>query len=637
MKILYSLLLICSFLNVAFSQQCNINIINAVKTSPQSYVGLYNSSISNLRIFNPNGYCIRLTNCHNVTIYNCILGPSIGEGILLENCSNIVILNCSFEKNIASIYAINSTNVKINYNKFLNPYDTSQSGQHVRGQYVQFNNVTGAGNEIIGNMGECVEGNCKAEDLINIFASTGTASSPIIIKDNKFRGGAGRLNPNSSGGIMVGDGGGSNILVENNILVNPGQYGVAIASGSNIRLNNNLIYAKQTSFTNVGMYIWNQYNNFCGNNIIENNRVNWINSTGTSNPFWNGGNCANVILTNNIFGDLNLQENILSDRLVCPDIMLHYKFGGNSLFGGNTIDNSGSELHGRVIGRSRYTTSGALQFGGATLVSVPISTWLKPSSHNFTVSAWINPNSLTDIMTIACSQDGDGWNDGWRIIIDKGNLNARLITDNGIADITASGGVLLNDWNHVSFTYDGKFLRLYLNGVLRNISNASGNVKYNSSRNMTLGYSDGQNYFYKGLIGDYKFYRGVLTDNEIMNDYYTSTYKLSLNNIHSNSITTYSKSVSSNFGEKNAPTLEIFPNPTTQDNIGLALYGEKEENYQVSISNMEGKIIFLQNIKTDFYGNYKAFLAMEITLAQGIYVMKAVSENNVFVKKIIIK
>ncbi len=115
----------------------------------------------------------------------------------------------------------------------------------------------------------------------------------------------------------------------------------------------------------------------------------------------------------------------------------------------------------------------------------------------------------------------------------------------------------------------------------------------------------------------------------------TSYYRLK--QVDNDSKTAYSKSVSVNFGEKNTATLDIFPNPTTQDNIGLALYGEKEENYNISISNMEGKVIFSQNIKTDVSGTYKATLATQTNLAQGVYVMKVVSENNVFVKKIIIQ
>jgi len=34
------------------------------------------------------------------------------------------------------------------------------------------------------------------------------------------------------GGIMLGDGGGSNIVAKNNILVDPGQYGMAVSGGS---------------------------------------------------------------------------------------------------------------------------------------------------------------------------------------------------------------------------------------------------------------------------------------------------------------------------------------------------------------------------------------------------------------------
>ena len=115
----------------------------------------------------------------------------------------------------------------------------------------------------------------------------------------------------------------------------------------------------------------------------------------------------------------------------------------------------------------------------------------------------------------------------------------------------------------------------------------------------------------------------------------TSYYRLKQTDIDKK--TAYSKPVSVNFGGKNTNTLDIFPNPTTQDNIGMVLYGEKEESYQVSISNMEGKVILSENIKTDSSGKYKATLAMQGSLAQGVYVMKAISENNVFVKKIIIQ
>lgn len=162
-------------------------------------------------------------------------------------------------------------------------------GPMARGQFVQFNGVNGGGNKVICNEGESILGEGKPEDAINMFNSNGIATDPILIRGNKIKGGG---PSRSGGGIMTGDGTGSYMIVQDNILVDPGQYGVAVAGGHDIKLLNNKIYAKQAPWTNVGLYIWDQYNSNCNNITVEGNEVNWTHRDGFQNPMWNGQNCG---------------------------------------------------------------------------------------------------------------------------------------------------------------------------------------------------------------------------------------------------------------------------------------------------------------------------------------------------------
>ena len=141
------------------------------------------------------------------------------------------------------------------------------------------------------NKGENFMGESDPEDLISLYASSGTAASPIRISGNMFRGGG---PSDSGGGIMAGDNGGGYVIIENNSLLNPGQYGIAIAGGHDIKILNNKIYAKQQSFTNNPLYVWAQQGAGCSNNTVTGNYVNWTDRDGNQNRGWNAGNCGST-------------------------------------------------------------------------------------------------------------------------------------------------------------------------------------------------------------------------------------------------------------------------------------------------------------------------------------------------------
>jgi parallel beta-helix repeat protein len=277
-------------------------------SSPIIWNDVHNQAISNLEISNPSGHCIQLTNCTNITIRNCKLSHSKGEGVYLSNCKNITVTNCLMESVQSGVVANICTGIKVTYNDIKNVL-----GPMPRGQMVQFGNVSGIGNCISYNVGENILGESHPEDEISLYMSKGTAEDPIQVVGNWIRGGG----PSSSGGgIMTGDKGGSYILVKDNILINPGQYGITIASGNNIIIRNNKIFSKNLPFSNVGLSAYKQYPIDCFSNSIMNNEVNFTNNKGVLNNMWNAGNCGKIIGWETNYYNPDLKASILPVKII---------------------------------------------------------------------------------------------------------------------------------------------------------------------------------------------------------------------------------------------------------------------------------------------------------------------------------
>lgn len=249
--------------------------------------GQSNLIIENLRFENATSVMIKISNSSNIIIRNCFFNKGVAEAINIYTGTNIRIENCLFNAVTTGVLASTSTGIKVINNQFVNV-----KGPMPRGQFVQLNTCSGVGNEISGNKGENFPGECDPADLISIFKSSGTAASPILIKNNMFRG-SGTLE--SGGGIVAGDYGGDYTVIDGNTLHTPGNYGIAIAGGNYNSIINNKVFSLQTPISNSSIHIWAQAGVACSNNTIKNNRVYWINKYGVFNDGWNAGNCENTV------------------------------------------------------------------------------------------------------------------------------------------------------------------------------------------------------------------------------------------------------------------------------------------------------------------------------------------------------
>jgi hypothetical protein len=354
----------------------------------------------------------------------------------------------------------------------------------------------------------------------------GTQASPILISGNEFRNGS---DSNQSGGITVGDYGGGYITVENNTLVNTGHFGIGVAGGTNVNVLNNTIYIRPLSnpppnyYPVVsGIYIWGQEGVACSDIDLEGNAVDYDHTPGEGIGYDNShqATCDSVTVLNNNW-DAVLGTGILPARLLCPLLMGYYKFNAN------WNDASGNGLtatsHGTAYAGQGEDAMCANFDGVQDYLTLTNSPWLEPNSQRITVSCWIKPWKLQGNQGIAQSQDADGYNTGWRMILLDSTFDARIVTSNGPVDVYCAG-LTQGAWTQLTMTYDGFNLKAYVNGMLQGSTAITGNVAYNGSGSpMMLGNCDGTNYYFDGYMDEFKFYDGNRNDSEILADYNTSS------------------------------------------------------------------------------------------------------------------
>jgi len=229
---------------------------------------------------------IRITGRSNVTIsgkqFTNLANGTVA--IIISNSSNVTIVGNDFSNVTGAIYAVNSSNVKVMWNRFRNIGNGTIGSGH--SNYIQFNNTWGG--YITHNKG--IGGN--TEDLVSVYRSGGSAASPLLIEYNQFEGT--NWSSGSGSGLMLGDAGGRFITAAYNVLVSPGQVGIGVPGGTNIRILNNTIYGAQRSRSNVGLYVWNQSGSGCSAIEVRGNKVHWYNAGGSLNGSWNGGGCGTV-------------------------------------------------------------------------------------------------------------------------------------------------------------------------------------------------------------------------------------------------------------------------------------------------------------------------------------------------------
>jgi uncharacterized protein (TIGR03437 family) len=188
---------------------------------------------------------------------------------------------------------------------------------------------------------------------------------------------------------------------------------------------------------------------------------------------------------------------------------------------GTTVADASGNGNSGTITNATWTTSGkfgsALSFNGSSSwVTVKDSASLD-FTKGMTLEGWVNPTVLSG---------------SWRTVIIKQSTGALMYalyanTDTQqpsghvfIAsefDTRGTGTLALNAWTHLAATYDGNFLRLYVNGALASTKAVTGAIK-TSTGVLRIGGNDIWGEYFSGLIDEVRIYNRALSVAEVASD-----------------------------------------------------------------------------------------------------------------------
>jgi hypothetical protein len=282
----------------------------AVTIDTNQPVTIINSTIEgqgNLIATGTNGANITVKNTTGIADDPSQAGKGPGQFLNAVNASNIDLEHNTIKNAGAYVININgwtgsSGTVKILYNDIENVdgrYSNGSGGYEDAGaSYAHaiildgVQNVSGvqiSWNQIVNQPGQSY-----ANDLINIYNSSGTSGSPIQISNN-YIDGLYALNVGSdsdSGTAIITDGTGSDAYIKifSNVIVNAGNAGIGIASGHDEQAYDNTVLTSgytssgtQIFSTNVGIYVWNQAGGNFSNDGAYNNVIGYYQAPHTGN------------------------------------------------------------------------------------------------------------------------------------------------------------------------------------------------------------------------------------------------------------------------------------------------------------------------------------------------------------------
>jgi hypothetical protein len=271
--------------------------------------------------------CIQIIDSTNITIESSQIGPCGSNGINIftntGSVSQIYIYDnyihpethknkcCDYNDGIfitpgvsgvtiqGNVIAYGESNVAINGNNGVdsNPHIDSVT---VTGNF--FLNPRGGNYSRGQNVGAWYATNVTVQNNYTLSARTGYKYAEVQEDSINFMFGSGFTatqnyvtgGHSASGCGIIADEAANGASFTYNELVNTGQCGIGIASGTNQLVDHNKVFENDqiSGGGNTAVYLWKQYGEACGPVTLTNNIAVFKLSNGTYNSFWDGGGCA---------------------------------------------------------------------------------------------------------------------------------------------------------------------------------------------------------------------------------------------------------------------------------------------------------------------------------------------------------
>ncbi len=311
-----------------------------------------------------------------------------------------------------------------------------------------------------------------------------------------------------------------------------------------------------------------------------------FNSNSNKTTTWTAPNTEGVFtITVQVTDNGNLSAQATTTVLVknfntaIGKLIAHYPFSGNA------DDVSGNQLHGQGSGIAfvpdRFGVGDRACYfnGGAQNVRVTNSPLLN-FQNAISVSCWFNAARLGDKETFLVSHGS--WQNRYKIsITPEKNVRWTINTLNTIADLDAPAPLTTDSFYHITATYDGALMAIYINGKLTSYKPLTGNIR-TTALPFLIGQmlADNADYNFKGIIDEVKIFDYALIPTAVATLYQQSITAL--------------KDV---FAIKTA-VLQVSPNPVS-DILSVKMPLNFNGKTDLEIRDVHGRLILEKQLYTE--------------------------------------
>ncbi len=158
------------------------------------------------------------------------------------------------------------------------------------------------------------------------------------------------------------------------------------------------------------------------------------------------------------------------------------------------------------------TDGGALNFDGSDdYVTIAHTSALSPT--NVTLECWVNPSRGNVASTIITKEPNDGSHIGYGFIQRSNNTFGFEIGREGYGDKVTSVIFIPGNWYHLTGTFNGSTIRLYVNGVLQGVVNSS--LSINSTTDIIIGNNASSSQPFMGSVDDVRIWNTAKCQGEV--------------------------------------------------------------------------------------------------------------------------
>jgi hypothetical protein len=200
---------------------------------------------------------------------------------------------------------------------------------------------------------------------------------------------------------------------------------------------------------------------------------------------------------------------------ICAPMSLWHLDEGTGM---TAADSSGNGNDGTVHGAtwSGGVMGGDLSFNGVDdYTEVPDAESLSPREQ-ITVAAWIKVGTFNDFGRIAAKSTWPQYD--YILLLGADNNVGFVISKNGVETgaYSIANTIQAGQWYHVTGTYDGRYVRMYINGLTAMTSNATSGLIDDQGGVFSLGRNPANNSaYYSGLMDEVYIYGSALSEEEI--------------------------------------------------------------------------------------------------------------------------